>query len=178
MLKKHVITLAAAGAMALGATAVSAAPVRSNAASLKAAHADGMTQVNYKRHRAHARVHQSQNWRVQRSQNWNGPFGAPFAAAAGVGAVTGAIVGGALSTTGAIVGGTTAAVTGYPNGYGAYGSYAYAPDPYGSYAYAPGPYGVSRDIGNGYYNGFAAPASQDNCAGDGGYGRRDYAIGC
>jgi hypothetical protein len=164
--KKHALALAAASAMALGATSLSAAPVLTNTASVKAASADGMTQVRYKHHRTHVRGGQSQNW---------GPFGVPFAAAAGAGA----IAGGALATTGAIVGGTTAAVTGYPYGPYAnsgYGAYAYAPDAYGSYAYAPG--GLARDIGHGYYNGVAAPASQDSCAVDGGYGRLDYAVGC
>jgi hypothetical protein len=101
-------------------------------------------------------------------------------------------VGAGLGTAGAIVGGTTAAVTGYP--YGAYGNYGYAPrSVYGGYAYAPGyanapdyryapgsygSFGFAPDIGNGYYNGFAAPASQDNCAVDAGYGRRDYAVAC
>jgi hypothetical protein len=76
--KKHVLAIAAAGAMMLGASSLSAAPVLSGTA-VKAANPDGMTQVRYKRSRAQARV----------QQDW-GPFGAPFAAAAGVGAATGA----------------------------------------------------------------------------------------
>jgi len=157
--KKHVLAIAAGGAMMLGASPLMAAPVVTGTAAIKAANTDGITEVRHKHHKTHARVHQSRNW-----QN-AGPFGAPFAAAAGVGAATGAIVGG---------------VTGYPyGGYGAYGGYPYGPygNAYGSYAYAPGPYGaygLSRDIGNGYYNYRAAPASQDNCAVDGGYGRLDY----
>src|SRR5262249_11701068 len=174
MLNKHVLALAAAGAMALGTTSVSAAPVLSNSASLKAASPDHATQVRYKRHRSYVRVRPSQDW---------GPFGAPAAAAAGVGAATGAVVGGALATTGAIVGGTTAAVTGYPYGPYAYGSYAYAPHAYGAYAYAPGAYGVNAyapgaygyglgaDRGHQFYNGVAAPASQGNRAIDGGLRR-------
>ena len=165
--KKHMLTLAAASAMALGASSLSAAPVLSNNVALKDASADGITQVRYKHRKSHARLRQSQDWQAA------GPFGAPFAAAAGVGAATGAVVGGALSTAGAVVGG----VTGYP-----YGPYAYD-NAYGSYAYAPngygyGGYGLSTDIGHAYYNGGAAPASQDNCAVDGGYGRRDYSAAC
>ena len=166
--KKHVLAIATGGALMLAASPLVAAPVLSNTAAVKNADTDGITQVRYKHRKTHARL-QSQNW-----QN-AGPFGLPFAAAAGAGA----IAGGALATTGAIVGGTTAAVTGYPYGpyayspYGnAYGSYAYAPE-YGAYA-AYGYNGLSRDIGNGYYNYGAAPASQENCAVDGGYGRLDY----
>jgi hypothetical protein len=157
--KKHILAVAAAGAVAFGATSLSAAPVLTNTAAIKAADADTMTQVRYKRHRTHHRV-------LRQSQNW-GVFGAPFAAAAGAAAVTGAVVGG-----------TTAALTGYPYAYGpyAYGPYAY--DAYGSYAYAPNGLGWSPDIGHRYYNGAAAPASQDNCAVDGGYGRLDYAVAC
>jgi hypothetical protein len=170
--KKHALALAAASVIALGATSsLSAAPVLTNTASVKAANDDGVTQVRYKHHRTHIRGQQL--WTQQQSQNW-GPFDAPAAAVAGAGA----IAGGALATTGAIVGGTTAAVTGYPYGYG---SYAYAPNAYGAYAYAPGPYspgGFARDIGHQYYNGAAAPASQDNCAVDGGYGRLDYSAAC
>jgi hypothetical protein len=58
-----------------------------------------------------------------------------------------------------VVGGTAAALTGYPyNPYSdsAYGSYAYAPP-------AAGSFGLST-----------APASQDSCAIDAGYGRLDY----
>jgi hypothetical protein len=165
--KKHVLAVAAASVMAFGATSFSAASAMPQSAGARAAKTHGMTQVHYKRHRTHLRSEQS--------RNWGGPFGAatvPGAVVGGALATTGAIVGGTLATTGAIVGGTT----GYP--YGPYaGGYAYAPQGYGAYAYAPGGY-VSRDIGNGYYNGVTAPASQDSCAGDGGYGRLDYAIGC
>ncbi|HKA71167.1 MAG TPA: hypothetical protein VKE26_05140 [Xanthobacteraceae bacterium] len=177
--KKHVLAIAAGGAMMLGASPLIAAPVPSGTAALKAANADGITEVRYKHRKPH---HKSQ---ARLMQNWRhaGPTGAPYAAAAGVGAATGAVVGGALATTGAVVGGAT----GYPYGYGypyRYGYGAYASNPYGaygnaynSYAYAPGAYGaygLSRDIGNGFYNYGAAPASQDNCAVDGGYGRLDY----
>ena len=85
------------------------------------------------------------------------------------------------SGTAATVGGTAAALTGHPYGpYGTYGSYAQVPgyDAYGSYNGAPG--GFARDIGHSYYNGFGspAPASQDNCAVDAGYGRKDYSLAC
>jgi hypothetical protein len=63
-------------------------------AAVKVANPNGMTQVRYKRRRVQARVQQSRDW---------GPFGAPFAAAAGVGAATGPVVGG-----------TAAALTGDP----------------------------------------------------------------
>lgn len=170
--KKHALALAAASVIALGATSsLSAAPVLTNTASVKAANQDGLTQVRYKGHRTHVRTQ-------RQSRNW-GPFDVPGAAVAG----TGAIVGGALAATGAIVGGTTAAVTGYPYGYnrygyapGAYDSYAYAPEGYGAYGYAPG--GLSVDRGHQFYNGNAAPASQANCAVDGGYGRLDYGAAC
>jgi hypothetical protein len=172
--KKHVLAAAAASIMALGATSLSAAPLMSHSAGARTANSHGMTQVHYKRHRTHLRMQQL-------SRNWS-PFDAPAAAVAGAGA----IAGGALATTGAIVGGTTAAVSGYPYGPYTYGGYGYAPNGYGAYAYAPGAYApggyatgaYARDIGNGYYNGNAAPAAQDSCAGDGGYGRLDYAIGC
>jgi hypothetical protein len=177
--KKHALALAAASVIALGATSsLSAAPVLTNTASVKAANHDGLTQVRYKGHRTHVRMQ-------RQSRNWS-PFDVPGAAVAGAGAISG----GALATTGAIVGGTTAAVTGRPwphaySGYGyapgAYNSYAYAPEGYGAYAYAPGPYapgGFARDLGHQYYNGAAAPASQDNCAVDGGYGRLDYGAAC
>ena len=121
----------------------------------------------------------------------------PFAAAEGAIGLGTAAVGAGLGTAGAVVGGTTAAVTGYPVqrlslrslwqlclcAGGAYGSYAYAPGYANApdYRYAPGSYGslgFARDIGHGYYNGFAAPASQDNCAVDAGYGRLDYSVAC
>ena len=175
---KHVVALAAAGALMLGATSISsAAPARSDTAA-KAAGFAGTTHVRYRSHRP-IRA------QAARPQAWN-PLALPFAAAAGAGTVAGALVGN-----------TTAAVTGYPYyGYGSYPydgyrSYASAPgypyntygDAYGSYAYAPGAYGgvgLGRDIGHSTYNGIGstAPASQDNCAVDAGYGRRDYAIGC
>jgi len=160
--KKHVLAVAAGGALMLAASPLMAAPVLSNAAAVKNADTDGITQVRYKHRKSQARL-QQQNWQGA------GPFGLPFAAAAGAGAVAG----GALATGGAIVGGT---VTGYP--YGPYASYPYG-NGYGAYAYAPngygyGGYGFSNDIGHGYYNGSAAPASQDNCAVDAGYGRLDY----
>src|SRR5262249_44106208 len=127
--KKHVLAVATGGAMMLAASPLVAAPVLSNTAAVKNADTDGITQVRYKHRKSRARLQQSPNW-----QN-AGPFGLPFAAAAGAGAVAG----GALATGGAIVGGTTAAVTGYP-----YGPYAYGPygNAYGSYAYAPDAYGA------------------------------------
>jgi len=167
MTTKHALAVATAGTMMLGATSLSAAPIQSDGAALKAGDS-GLTRVQSRthhtaRHRA-ARVKDQasvQDWgRNDSGQNW-GPFGLPFAAAEGIGAATGAIIAGG-----------TAAVTGYP-----YGPYAYhnpyARDAYGSYAYAPG---WGRDIGHAYYNGSAAPASQDNCAVDGGYGRKDYSM--
>jgi len=168
--KKHVLALAAAGTMMLGATSLPAAPIQSDGTALKATDSNGVTRTHQgqriTRHHA-ARV--KDQARVQEgnqnywSRNW-GPFGLPFAAAEGL-----------ATTTGAIVGGTTAAVTGYP-----YAPYAYhrpyARDAYGSYAYAPE--GLARDIGHAYYNydGSPAPASQDTCAVDGGYGRKDYSM--
>jgi hypothetical protein len=170
--KKHALALVAASFVALGATSsLSAAPVLGNTAAVKAANEDGLTQVRYTRHRTHIRTQQF-------SRNWS-PLDVPGAAVAGAGA----IAGGALATTGAILGGTTAAITGYPYGYSGYGfgaraynSYGYAPGGYGAYAYAPG--GLAVDRGHQFYNGYAAPASQDNCAVDGGYGRLDYSAAC
>jgi hypothetical protein len=193
MTKKHVLAAAAAGALALGATSLSAAPIASGTA-LKSAAPDGVTQVKSKKHQARHHAMRARHWDGGYARNWNsgnnwsqwGPFGLPFAAAEGAVGLGAAAVGAGLGTAGAIVGGTTAAVTGYPYAgypYGAYGSYAYAPG-YAKapdYRYAPGSYGsfgFAPDIGHGYYNGFAAPASQDNCAVDGGYGRRDYSVAC
>src|SRR5919198_5042924 len=162
LIKKHVLAFAAAGAVAFGATSVPAAPVLTNTAAVKTPGADGITQVRLKKHKLSHRVQQSQDL---------GPFGLPFAAAAGAGAATGAAIAGAGTVSGALIGGTTAAVTGYP--YWPYG------DAYGSYAYAPAPYAsFGWSAGHGYYNSFAAPASQDNCAVDGGYGRLDYGVAC
>lgn len=160
--KKHILAFAAAGAMALGATSVSAAPVLTGTTAIRAANTDGMTQVRYKRQKTQHRV-------LQQSQNRD-LLGAPVAAAAGTAAVTGAVVGG-----------TAAALTGYPYAYDVYAYSRYPYGAYGSYAYAPAPtatFGLAPDIGHRYYNGFAAPASQDNCAVDGGYGRLDYSVGC
>jgi hypothetical protein len=190
---KHVLAAAAAGALALGATSLSAAPIASDTA-LKSAASDGVTQVKYKKHQARHHAMRARNWNGGYARNWNsgrdwsqwGPFGLPFAAAEGAVGLGAAAVGAGLGTAGAIVGGTTAAVTGYPYSgypYGAYGSYAYAPGYANApaYGYAPGAYGrfgLAPDIGHGYYNGFAAPASQENCAVDAGYGRRDYSLAC
>src|SRR5262249_56097249 len=91
----------------------------------------GVTHPRYRTHRKPARVHQRQGFVAQPRQSF-GLLDAPFAAAQGVGAATGA----ALAGAGAVIGGTTAAATGYPywsNNY--YGNYAYAPGAYGSYAY-------------------------------------------
>jgi hypothetical protein len=196
MTKKHVLAAAAAGALALGATSLSAAPAAAGTA-LKSAASDGVTQVKYKKHQARHHAMRARNWNSGRDWSQWGPFGLPFAAAEGAIGLGTAAVGAGLGTAGAVVGGTTAAVTGYPYSgypYGHYGSYAYAPGgAYGSYAYAPGyanapdyryapgsygSFGFARDIGHGYYNGFAAPASQDNCAVDAGYGRLDYSVAC
>jgi hypothetical protein len=199
MTKKHVLAAVAAGALALGTTSLSAAPIASGT-SVKAAASDGVTQVRYKKNQARHHAMRTRNWNGAYARNWNGryarswngghrwsqwgPFGLPFAAAEGAVGLGAAAVGAGLGTAGAIVGGTTAAVTGYPYAgypYGAYGTYRYAPSAYGSYAYAPGRYGsfaFAPDRGHGFYNGFAAPASQDNCAVDGGYGRLDYAVAC
>jgi hypothetical protein len=203
MTKTHVLAAVAAGALALGAPSLSAAPMASGTA-VKSATSDGVTQVKSKKHQARhhsMRVRSSDSY----ARSWNGrqdwsqwgPFGLPFAAAEGAIGLGTAAVGAGLGTAGAIVGGTTAAVTGYPYTgypYGAYGRYGYAPgDVFGSYAYAPGyanapatryapgsygSFGFAPDIGHGYYNGFAAPASQDNCAVDAGYGRLDYSAAC
>jgi len=195
MTKTHVLAAVAAGAVMVGATSLSAAPLAANGTALRSAAPDGVTQVKYKKHRARHHAMRTGNWNGAYAGNWNGardwsrggPFGLPFAAAEGAAGLGAAAVGAGLGTAGAIVGGTTAAVTGYPYSgypYGTYGSYAYAPGyAYGSYAYAPGTYGsfgLAPDIGHSYYNGFGspAPASQDNCAVDGGYGRRDYSIAC
>jgi hypothetical protein len=193
MTKKHVLAVAAAGALAFGATSLSAAPIASGTA-VKSAASDGVTQVKYKKHQARHHAMRAGNWNGGYARNSNsgrdwsqlGPLGLPFAAAEGAVGLGAAAVGAGLGTAGAIVGGTTAAVTGYPYSgypYGAYGSYAYAPGYPNApaYGYAPGAYGsfgFAPDIGHGYYNGFAAPASQDNCAVDGGYGRRDYSLAC
>jgi hypothetical protein len=185
MTKKHVLAAAAAGALMVGATSLSAAPLTSSGTALKSATSDGVTQVKYRKHQARHHAMRTRNWNG--GQNWSqwGPLGLPFAAAEGAVGLGAAAVGAGLGTAGAIVGGTTAAVTGYPYSgypYGHYGSYAYAPGGvYERYAYAPrayGTFGFAPDIGHGYYNGFTAPASQDNCAVDAGYGRLDYAVAC
>jgi len=188
LVKKHVL-IATAGALMLGTSAVSATGIRPN---------DSST-ATVTRHRTHhAMRHYGVRARgVARADRYApgyaaypGPLGLPFAAAQGAVDLGTAPVGAGLGAAGAVVGGTTSALTGNPYGYygyygygnypyGSYGSYAYAPE----YGYAPGSYGsvgLGRDIGHSYYNGFGspAPASQDNCAGDGGYGRKDYAIGC
>ena len=165
--KKHVLALVAAGAMVLGGTSLSTARDSTKKSNMKRSH--------------HAMQVQRDGW----NQSWQAqanPLSWPFAAAEGAGLAAGAIVGG----TAAAVGGTAAALTGQPYyghpyyPYGTYGSYAYAPghDAYGAYAAAPS--GFARDIGHSYYNGFGspAPASQDNCAVDAGYGRKDYSLAC
>lgn len=198
--KKRVLAAAAAGAMMLGATQLSSAE------SMRGTFRGKSELSAASKHVKHVRSHRYVTERapVYGSPRWQnaGPLALPFAAVEGAGAVAGAAIG----TAGAIVGGTTAAVTGgpyagypfgyagYPYGYNSYNSYAYAPNGYNSYAYAPGAYGaydayaaypaggygLSRDIGHSFYNGVGspAPASQDNCAVDGGYGRKDYSIAC
>lgn len=204
MTKKHVFA-AAAGALMLGTTALSAAPMQSNG-TLEQGASSGATKVHDRTHRT-MRHHASRSREGVRAADMNqayqgqwdnrtyqgqwGPFGLPFAAAQGAAELGTAAVGAGLGTAGAVVGGTVGALTGYPYGYGAYGSYGYVPgDSYASYGYAPGAYGyapgssgsvgLGRDIGHSYYNGFGspAPASQDNCAVDGGYGRKDYSVAC
>jgi hypothetical protein len=148
MTKKHVLAGVAAGALMIGATSVSAAPMTSDAAGIRPA---SVTHVKYKKHQArhHAMRHATRMhaWNGGPVETWNngprwrqsrwsqlGPFGLPFAAAEGAVGLGAAAVGAGLGTAGAIVGGTTAAVTGYPYAtgypYGAYGSYGYAPDAY------------------------------------------------
>jgi hypothetical protein len=175
--KKHVLAAAAAGALAFGASSLSAAPMQSHGAAFNAATSDGVTHVHYKKHKAQHRVMHQRNWNAANAQD-PGLLGVPFAAAQGAVGLGAAAVGTGLGIAGDVVGGTAAAVTGYPY----YGSYGYAP---GAYAYAPGyaygggpAWGLSPDIGHSYYNGVGAPASQDNCAVDAGYGRRDYSAAC
>jgi hypothetical protein len=167
MTKKHVLALVAAGALVLGGTSLSTAR-------------DGVKKSSMKR--SHHAAMQQHGWNNGWHAHAANPLSWPFAAAEGAGLAAGAIVGG----TAAAVGGTASALTGQPYyghpyyPYGSYGSYAQAPgyDGYGSYNYAPG--GFARDIGHSYYNGFGspAPASQDNCAVDAGYGRKDYSVAC
>jgi hypothetical protein len=178
MTKKHVLALAAAGTMVLGATSLSSAEdifYNSGGVSPTTAYNEVTPRKAQRAKYRHSRdLRARQDWRAQ-SDN---PLTWPFAAAAG-----------AVGTAGAIVGGAASVLPGYYpySGYSreAYGSYAYAPGAhdgaYGaqaSYPYAPG--GVSRDIGHSYYNGFGsqAPASSDNCAVDAGYGRKDYSVAC
>lgn|SRR5262245_2706628 len=189
--KKTTLACATAVGLALGATSLSAQPLdytgSQNGPRTEAG--AGSAPMRYKSHRRHARVqkhvraHQQHSYLAQPRPSY-GLLDAPFAAVEGVGAATGA----ALAGAGAVIGGTTAAVTGYPywsaNAYGGHYGNPYAPAAYGSYAYtpgayAPGPYyGWAADRGHQYYNGAAAPASQDNCAVDGGYRRLDYSIAC
>jgi hypothetical protein len=177
--KKTMLACAASAGVAFGATSLSAQPMAYNGSQtgLRTEAGAGRTQMRYRTHRKHARVHQRQGFVAQPRQSY-GLLDAPFAAIEGVGVATGA----ALAGAGAVIGGTTATVTGYPYwSTNAYGSYAYALGAYGSYAYAPGPYqsdGLTVDRGHQFYNGAAAPASQDNCAVDAGYGRLDYSIAC
>lgn len=194
--KKTTLACATAVGLGLGATSLSAQPAAYTGSQTgpRTEAGVGVTPTRYKNHRAHARVqkhvraHQQHGYLAQPQQSY-GLLDAPFAAVEGVGAATGA----ALAGAGAVIGGTAAAVTGYPYwSTNAYGSYGYAPRAYGSYAYAPGyayapsayapgpyqSYGWAADRGHQYYNGAAAPASQDNCAVDGGYGRLDYSIAC
>lgn len=186
--KKTTLVCATAVGLALGATSLSAQPLDYSGSQNGPRTEAGVdsTPMRYKAHRKHARVqkhvraHQRHSYLTQPQRSY-GLLDAPFAAVEGVGVATGA----ALAGAGAVIGGTTAAVTGYPYwSTNAYGSYGYAPGAYGSYAYAPGAYppgpnyGWAADRGHQYYNGAAAPASQDNCAVDGGYGRLDYSIAC
>jgi hypothetical protein len=162
MTKKHVLALVAASAMVLGSTSLSTARDGVKKSGMKRSHHVAMQQHGW-----------NSGWQAQAAN----PLSWPFAAVEGAGLAAGAIVGGTAAT----VGGTAAALTGHPYGpYGTYGSYAQAPgyDAYGSYNDAPG--GFARDIGHSYYNGFGspAPASQDNCAVDAGYGRKDYSLAC
>jgi hypothetical protein len=182
--KKTTLACATAVGLVLGATSLSAQPAAYTESQTgpRTEAGVGVTPMRYQTHRKHAhvqkhvRAHQRHGYLAQPRQSY-GLLDAPFAAVEGVGATTGA----ALAGAGAVIGGTTAAVTGYPYwSTNAYGSYGYAPNAYGSYAYAPGAYapgpysGWAADRGHQYYNGAAAPASQDNCAIDGGYGRLDY----
>ena len=179
MTKKHVLALAA-GALLLATTAASAGPVRDSVR--MSANPDGVRQVHYKTSQVKKqRVlrHQALRARVN-TVGYRNPLGLPFAAAAGAGTVAGAVIGGAANTAGAVIGGTTGVLTGYPYD-PIYGGYAYAGPGHGSYALVPeASFGLGVDRGHSFYNGLGAPApaSQDNCAVDGGYGRRDYAIGC
>jgi len=183
MSMKHVLAAAAAGALIIGAAPLSAGPLHQDVTAMKAAASNSITNVHY-------RTYRKSQARVTRGRNWNaaGPLALPSAAAGGAVGLGAAAVGTGLGIASGVVGGTAAAVTGYPYGYasygnpyGAYGAYGYAPDAYGSYAYSPGYNSApgfvgGRDIGHSYYNGFGSPepASQDNCAVDAGYGKKDY----
>jgi len=195
MTKKLVLVAAAAGALAVGAAPSTAAPVHADSTAIKAA-PGGVTQVHYQKHRTVRHQVLRERGRNAAAQTWGpnaavqtwGPAGLPFAAAEGAVELGAAAVGTGLGIAGNVVGGTAAALTGTRYGYGAYGTYDYAPGAYGSYAYAPGyagygyapASGLGHDIGHSYYNGSGspAPASQDNCAVDGGYGRKDYSLAC
>ena len=194
MTKKHVLALTAAGAVIAGATSLPAASPAS-ARGVKSTDAAAAMPMRHRTHRvAHRSTIRTQNGLAagaQNADNWNAQSlnqprsaGWPAATAANLGSEA-AIGGGTVS--GPVIGGTAAAVTGYP--YGTYGypyaNGAYARYPYGgygayrSYAYAPeyaASAGFARDIGHSAYNRIGAPepASQDNCAIDGGYGRKDY----
>jgi len=174
MTKKHVLALTAAGAVIAGATSLPAASPAS-ARGVKSTDAAAAMPMRHRTHRvAHRSTIRTQNGLAAGAQNAE--------TAANLGSEA-AIGGGTVS--GPVIGGTAAAVTGYPYGtygypyaYGAYARYPYGGlgyGAYGSYASAPG-YGFARDIGHNAYNGIGAPepASQDNCAIDGGYGRKDY----
>jgi hypothetical protein len=161
MTKKHVLAGVAMGALMLGATSVSAAPMASDATGMRPA---SVTHVKYKKHQArhHAmrRAARVQAWDRGPVETWNngsrwsqwGPFGLPFAAAEGAVGLGAAAVGAGLGTAGAIVGGTTSALTGYPyaaHPYEAYGSYGYAPEAYRYRSNASGAYTVQGPIVNG-----------------------------
>src|SRR5262249_35622080 len=161
--KKTTLACATAVGLALGATPLSAQPAYTGSQNGPRTEAGvGVAPMGYRTQRKHARVkhvraHQRQGYLAQPRQSY-GLLDAPFAAAEGVGAATGA----ALAGAGAVIGGTTAAVTGYPY----WLNYAYAPTAYGSYAYAPGGYapGPYNNYGwvdprHQYYNPPPPPAS-------------------
>lgn len=186
MTKKHVLAAAATTVLIVGATPLSAASIHRDGTAMTAGRS-GVANMDNRTYRAASR---QRNFRAAQSQN-GGPLGAPLTAAQGIGTA-------AAGTGLAIAGGAAATAAGYRYGYPAYGGAAYGPPAYGdayaspgyrraayvpsgaysSYAYSPAV--LSTDIGHSFYNGFGspAPASQDNCAVDGGYGRRDYSAAC
>jgi hypothetical protein len=150
MMNKHVLALAAAGAVTLGATAASAQyyePNITNSVREYGAEAETGLRSDVRAHNA-ARVRTRGH--VRAWQNDPGPFALPGAAIGAAGAVAGAAVTGAANVAGVAVGAPV------------YGPYAYDNPAYGAFAY-DNSYGANAPANFAYRDsqrtpGFNAPA--------------------